>query len=846
MRHGGLLLFGLLCAGATALHAETPTKDRYGDPLPVGAVARLGSTRWVCPGCIAHLAFSPDGKTLAAGAINGVRDEDTAYAVTLWDATTGRQRRRFGDGKLAVPWCAFLPDGKALVTAGDEGSACLWDVATGKQLRRFDAMQGKELCLALSADGKTLASARWGKRGAEPGCLIQLWDMASGKQVADLKGQEDCTYLEFSRDGKRLFSLGYYEKAHIWDVAARKELSAVPISLVGVSDVLLAPDGSTFLCWRRMEGRRSFDRGAIESWDVGTATKRTEVTASGGFGGRLTLSPDARLLVEAAGGTIIFRDAATGRPLRTADCGSHLANEVRALSFSPDGKLLACDDGDRRILLIDVATGKLLHREHGTRGEVRTALFSPDGKTIATAGDDSIVRLWTPDGRELHRLDGWNGLSPMLAFSPDGRRLALADEHFREDVLVWATGSGKLLHRLKGSEHGLANLAFSADGRALFAFERGGFGDNAGTRRGGRFWDSGTGKELQAPRLPGDRFCLLSLSVDGEYLAYWPDPDDARRVRVWDFVRGADVAAGLEIPKGWSSVALSPDGRTVAWAIGDEHERTGRRDGELRLYEVASGRERGRYPLDVGVGKLTFSLDGRSLAFLLGRSIRVWDMAGGKERGCFEGHTAHVACLKFAPDGKSLVSGSKDSTALVWDLRRLPPVKPPPAVTDAEPLWADLASEDAARAYRAALALAAAPERTVPLLEKRLASLPAVDLKPVPRLIADLDDDAFAVREQAETALARFGGWAEPSLRQARQETASEEVKRRLDRLLDRCSACPPPDLLRVIRALEVLEAVGTPEARRVVAGLSTDRHPRAVAREAQATLRRLDRRASP
>jgi hypothetical protein len=177
---------------------------------------------------------------------------------------------------------------------------------------------------------------------------------------------------------------------------------------------------------------------------------------------------------------------------------------------------------------------------------------------------------------------------------------------------------------------------------------------------------------------------------------------------------------------------------------------------------------------------------------------------------------------------------------LVWDLAPTSRGNPPAAV-DYDRLWADLASDDAQRAYRAAGTLTAAPAEAARLLRERLRPA-AVDAERVRRLIADLDSERFATREAAVKGLKELDALAEPALREALKGNPSAEARKGINALLPVPWTPPSPDLLRQVRAVAVLKRVGTPETRYVLDRLAAGAPGARQTKEAKAALGRLAR----
>jgi dipeptidyl aminopeptidase/acylaminoacyl peptidase len=476
------------------------------------------------------------------------------------------------------------------------------------------------------------------------------------------------------------------------------------------------------------------------------------------------------------------------------------------VTWSPDGKWIATASRDRTVKLWDAASGRVVRTFTGHGNAVYSTAFSPDGMLLASGSGDRTVRLWdVATGREVRAFKGHDGDVYGVAFAPDGRRLASAGED--RTVRLWDVATGKGLHTLHSHTHRVYTVAFTPDGRRLASA--------CGTAT--------TGGTTQA---------------GGE-------------VKVWDVAGGQEVFSLPTQDVGVITVAFSADGKRLAGACLNQ---------VVKVWEVASGREtlvfKG-HTLDVY--HVAFSPDGRRLASCSGKwnldkggEVKLWDLPTGRELLSFQAHPTPIWSLAFSPDGKHLATATgklnkNDAGEVrVWGLDGLPPdrVPPPPTPRELEALWADLAG-DAAPAYRAVWALRAAPRQAVPFLRAH-ARPPAVGVAygRIDRLVAELDDNRFEVREQASAELERLGSAAHPALRQALR-SPSLEVRRRARLLLDKKGAAPPlaVEELRALRVIEVLQHIGTDDVRPVLEKLAQGAPGAPVTRAAAASLRLLPRR---
>jgi hypothetical protein len=291
---------------------------------------------------------------------------------------------------------------------------------------------------------------------------------------------------------------------------------------------------------------------------------------------------------------------------------------------------------------------------------------------------------------------------------------------------------------------------------------------------------------------------------------------------------------------GWGPhLRFTPDGRGILIDAG-----------EMRLYEIASGRKRASFPSTTpGCTALACSDDGRLAARgNMDGSVTVSSLLTGIEIARFDGSQGQVQSLAFSQDNRLLASGGVNGLILVWKLPAAAVAAGTLADARKTTLWNELADADPERSGRALAALLEAPGPAVDLIGEKLKFTGvAVDRKRLEQMVVDLDSDEFAVREKASAALAAAGAAAEKVMRAALDKAASPEVKRRLQELLARLDdKGAAPEHLRAIRSVELLERIGTPQAREVLTKLLAEVKDTDVDTEIRDSLRRLGVPASP
>lgn len=796
--------------------------------LPERALGRLGTPHIGAGDLTAVLAYSPDGRLLAAAGgdnapcFRGLTLAPKGYGwIRLLDPGTGREIRRLNGHGGIIRSLAFSPDGGHLASADDSGTLCFWDVATGRELRR-QSFPVRSVRIALAPDGKTLATTWYGVPYA-----VFLWDAATGKEVRRLLIPEkgSASAVVFSPDGKTVAATCWRTGIHIWDTATGRLLrSQAGMPSGGSGYIVASPDGRTLAATCGKED--------IILRDANDLSEQLRISTECGWIQALSLCPDGKTLAVAGTMRAALWDLTTGKEIRTLGAPGR---RVFAVAFSPDGAGLAwAEDGIIRVLDLSSGRDRFTPAKHVS--PVEAVAYSPDGKRIASAG--GRLRLWDANsGKELP-LVGNVAHASALAFSPDSKTLLVGSS---DQVLrLWDVSTGKELYAFTGEAGQVEVVAFLPDGKTAVSMSRQRI-ERLGVQRREvqvRLWDVATGKPVPGIGEPSLMMDAVAFSGDGRLLA-----TGMNWIQLWDVLGRRRLA---ELPGDNACVyalALSPDGRLLAVALYNQWLR----QHELSVHETASGQElyrlaaQSRCPVAVS---LAFT-DRLLAAAGVDGTVRLWDMGSGEELQPLRGHLGAVFSLSFTRDGRRLVSGSQDTTALVWDVSCLaPPPTAAPLEAGALPtLWSDLAA-DAPKAHRAASRLLGDSAQAIPFLSARLRTHRPPDSKQIARLVADLDDERFAVREQAAAELLKIGRQAGPALGRALEGKPSAEFRFRAEGLLAAfANPWPLPGELRLLRTLAILERFATSDARQVIAELANGPEDSRVTQQAAACLERLARR---
>jgi WD40 repeat protein/serine/threonine protein kinase len=555
-----------------------------------------------------HVAFSPDGRRLAAACYDG---------LFLWDLSTGQREPAFVGHKGEVNCVSFSPDGRQLASAGDDGSIRLWDVASRAQLHAINsAHRGEASAVAFASEGGILVS------GGEDGALL-LWDSRTCSKFDELKGHtQQIAALAVSPDGKTVASASRDCTVRVWDVATRqckplphdKPVSGVAFSPNGRLLAVASTSGHMPL-WDLRSGQKLKALTGLVATEC-VAFLGDEMVALGDFEGRITYwhwpggetrasqklhanrvwslaySPNAHLLASAGSeGGIELR---SWPMIEHEKLGPVHPACLFTPRYSPDGRTLAVSTSDKRVLLLDAATGATLQEIRHQEG-VSAEAFDAKGELLGIFTESGGAEIW-----DLHRqlpvvqMSGINNGDRAICFGPLGPLAALDNGG---TTVFWQSPFSQGPRATPERIPATAAVTFSPDGTLLATSEGNGFV---------QLRDVTSGSVRLAIRCHVDCHGWLLFTPDGRRLiTYGGDRGD---LRSWDAITGSPGALYSDYRVVWRRGAISPDGKTLVCA-----ERYGPR---ARLWNLATGQELFalKLPEPEGFLDVTFAPDNRTLA----------------------------------------------------------------------------------------------------------------------------------------------------------------------------------------------------------------------------------------
>ncbi len=425
-----------------------PGVDREGNPLPLPArvSAQLGTLRLHHGSDPTWIEWSPDGSQLMTAGEQTIR---------VWSVSDGALAREVTAAPLGIDVAAMSPNGD--VVGGGPGKLIAWD-KSGRELWRVEVAPEEVVDLAFSPDGKLVAAATLTDvRGVDdppPSRGLWLVELATGKEILDLKRTDHPPELSvaFSRDGKLVAVSG--NGTHVYDVASGKRVATVK---GGGSGAAFTPDERAIV-WAEDFDIVRYDR-KTKKEKRRRLVKDDEVLVEA-----LALSPDGATLLAFRQGKVHVLDPSTLADQQVFDVPTPWVSHA---SFAPDGKRIAVA-GSMGIRILDVAAGSFEPGPPGHGSGVSIVAFSPDGTRVVTGGDDGAVLLWDLEGELVATAPPHLGTVRGVSFSVDGSQLVSCASDGR--VIVSRVSDGAEVARVDVVSDGPCDdVLFLEDGRVLIA-----------------------------------------------------------------------------------------------------------------------------------------------------------------------------------------------------------------------------------------------------------------------------------------------------------------------------------------------------------------------------------------
>lgn len=539
---------------------------------------------------IRSLRFSPDGKLLATGSVDGF--------IRICDAATGQERISFQAHPTPCGNPDMNADGSLIATCGSsDKTASIFDVKTGKRLHSFPDHTSTIECVWLNGAGDRLITGT-----SSPSSTFWLWDVPGNRRICELGGHANqVRWAGFNPSTKLFASCCLDQKARIWDTRTGKLMHTLRGHTGWVEHGAFNPDGTRFAtasqdctlrlwdtgsgeCTAVLRGHlgpvlhvafskdggtivsTSFD-GAVKTWNVADLERGNAIRGHTKYVYSVACHPDNERIASASwDGTVRVWNARTGKQIHCLVHNEAKEEIVSAVAFHPKGKLLASVSRDDTIRLWDVDTGREVHRFEAPIGHWLDTriVFSPDGSLLATGDNRNRVRIWNVDTRtEYATLEGHTHIIRDLAFSPDGRYLATGGAELECAIRIWDVQKKELAHMLKPVAKGVDGhsgviyaLTFSPDGKWLAS------GSMDGTAR---LWETGN----------WGRSYVLKHSTNVYGLAFTPDSTrlaaacSDRSIRLWHVETQHELAELRGHEDYVHSVAFTPDGTRLISGSGD-------------------------------------------------------------------------------------------------------------------------------------------------------------------------------------------------------------------------------------------------------------------------------------
>ncbi len=598
-------------------------------------------------GRVTSVAYSPDGKRLATHSA-GTAGNIQGGTLSVWDAHTGA--RLFSQPAGVFATATFSPDGKRVFAL-----AKILDAETGKELLSLSG-SGGGFGVAFFPDGKRLATGT--SRDGQPAIGIAIWDAQTGERLLTLEGHTaQLRGLAISPDGKRLASASADKTVKLWDAESGQILHTLEGHAEAVFGVAYCSDGKRVASASSDKTVKLWD--ALSGDEIRTLRGHTSNVIS------VTFSPDGKRLASAsADNTVKVWDVESGDELFSL--GGH-TRPVWSVAFSPDGQRLASASEDGTVKVREAKAVQKALVLGGGLADVTRVAFSPDGTRLTSVDQrvgpdrETEAMVWeTLTGKKLLVIDSGNA---NVDLSLDGRRLVGGSYRLKDGIFdsreseakIWDLLTGEKLRTIPNFGVFIHYFALSPDGSRLLITSPASMGDRPVVAAGGQLRDVKTGHEILFLKGPVSN---MVFSPDGIRLAGIAED---KTLKLWDAQSGDEILTLMTLKGAAGRAAFSSDGKRLACNSDDATV--------AKVWDVETGEDLLSLKGHSGaVTSVTFSPNSKRLATTSSdATIKVWDSQTGQELLTLAGHSGRANGVAFSPDGNRLAAGGPNGTVMIYD-----------------------------------------------------------------------------------------------------------------------------------------------------------------------------------
>jgi WD40 repeat protein/formylglycine-generating enzyme required for sulfatase activity len=568
------------------------------------------------------VSFSPDGKRLlsSSGDPDGSVPNETNH-LKMWDLSTGNELvGLFNKQKGFVTASTFSPDGKKIVSAGEDGNIKIW--TADEKLDKTLLQGGMSNIVGMHVKNNEIVA--WNSEGQ-----IKYWDFKTGEKINENNLAFEIKGGCLLDDGKNL--IVWDDLFNIWLIDITDEKPKIKIN--GNEHPI------TVFFANKKTTKTINKKGDLKTFDIETGREIKPELLGSWNGSNATFSSDGKKIARTSenydkpANSIIIWDAKTGKKLKTLTGHN---SSVTSISFSPDGKKIASGSDDMSIKIWNAETAEELQTLTGHSSRFYSISFSPDGKKIASNANDYSIKIWDAEtGKELQTLTGHTEEITSVSFSPDGKKIASGS--WDKSIKIWDAETAEELQTLTGHTSFVNSTSFSPDGKKIAS------GSDYNSIK---IWDAETGKEV----------ANLLGSENESFVGFYFTEDSNRVIScdsyggilIWE-INGSGKVKTISKP--------TPQINCTAFNKNAKFVARGFNDGSIKLLKASDLSEFSAIRIhDSSLIDICYYEDGKLIASGDKKGIiKIWEPESGNVRISIQGDNNPTYSLAFSSDGKTVV-----------------------------------------------------------------------------------------------------------------------------------------------------------------------------------------------